>query len=181
MKQAFALIIVFLVLPIALPTLSAQSIYSGTVVGVVKDPSGSIVPAAKVNLRNPVTGYEQNTVADSAGAYRFNNIPQNNYRLTAEAPGFAPTSRTIDVRSSLPVVADIELGLIVKSTALSVTASTGLVETDPSTHEDVDRSSFLKLPTFSIPGAVEPGDRLQRAASRRMATDSSIRWATTGR
>ena len=80
--------------------------------GVVKDPTGSVVPGAKVNLRNPVTGYEQNTVTDSAGAYRFNNIPQNNYRLTAEAPGFAPTSRTIDVRSSLPIVADISLDLL---------------------------------------------------------------------
>ncbi len=121
--------------------------------GVVTDPSGSIVPAAKVNLRNPVTGYEQNTVADITGAYRFNNIPQNNYRLTAEAPGFAPTSRTIDVRSSLPVVADIALDLLAKSTALKVTASAGLVETDPSTHQDVDRSAFLKLPTLLDPAA----------------------------
>ena len=168
MKQAFALFIVFLVLPFAHPTLSAQSIHSGTVMGVVKDPSGSIVPAAKVNLRNPVTGYEQNTVADSAGAYRFNNIPQNNYRLTAEAPGFAPTSRTIDVRSSLPVVADISLDLLAKSTALSVTASAGLVETDPSTHQDVDRSAFLKLPTSARSGcAVEPGDYRQQRRCRR--------------
>ena len=92
---------------------------------MVKDQSGSVVPGAKVNLHNPVTGYEQNTVTDSAGAYRFNNIPQNNYLLTAEAPGFAATSRTIDVRSSLPIVADISLDLPAKSTALNVTASAG--------------------------------------------------------
>ena len=79
MRQAFTLFFVLLALPVARRTLSAQSIYSGTVVGVVKDPSGSIVPAAKVNLRNPVTGYEQNIVVDSVGAYRFNNISQNNY------------------------------------------------------------------------------------------------------
>jgi Carboxypeptidase regulatory-like domain len=119
MKPPFALWFAFLVFLFTHPTLSAQSIHSGTVSGVIKDQTGSVVPGAKVNLRNPVTGYEQNMVADSTGAYRFNNIPLNNYRLTAEAPGFAPTIRTIDVRSSLPIVADISLDLLAASTALT--------------------------------------------------------------
>src|SRR5258708_476312 len=95
--------------------LSAQSIHSGTVVGVVKDPTGSVLPGEKVNLRNPVTGYEKNSVTDSAGSYRFNNIPQNNCLLTATVPGFAPASRTIDVRSSLPLTADFSLALLAKA------------------------------------------------------------------
>jgi Carboxypeptidase regulatory-like domain len=144
-------------LPLAPSTLSAQSINSGTVSGVIKDQTGSVVPGAKVNLRNPVTGYEQNIVTDSSGAYRLNNIPQNNYRLTVEAPGFAPAIRTVDVRSSLPMVVDISLELLATSTALSVTASGTLVETDPSTHQDVDRSAFLKLPV------ADPGAQLSQA------------------
>ena len=115
-------------------------------------PRAPSCPAPRVNLRNPVTGYEQRTVTDASGAYRFNNIPQNNYRLTAEAPGFAPASQPIDVRSSLPIVADISLDLLAASTALNVPASAAMVETDPSTHQDVDRSAFLKLPVFA-PGA----------------------------
>ena len=162
MKQPFslrrvALWYVFLVLPFAHTTLSAQSINSGTVLGVIKDQTGSVVPGAKVNLKNPVTGYEQNTITDAAGAYRFNNIPQNNYRLTAEASGFAPAIRTLDVRSSLPMVADISLEILSASTALNVTASGAMVETDPSTHQDVDRSAFLKLPVF------DPGAQLSQA------------------
>src|SRR5260370_10075495 len=153
-RRAGMLWCAFLVLPFAHRTLSAQSIQSGTVLGVVKDPAGTVVPGAKVNLRNPVTGYEQNTVTDSAGAYRFNNIPQNNYRLTAEAPGFASTSRTIDGRSSLPVIVDIAMDLGAASTTLNVTTSAALVETDPSTHQDVDRSAFLKLPLM------DPGNQL---------------------
>src|SRR5258708_25822700 len=153
-RRAGMLWCAFLVLPFAHRTLSAQSIQSGTVLGVVRDPAGSVVPDAKVNLRNPVTGYEQNTVADSAGTYRFNNIPQNNYRLTAEAPGFASKSQTIDVRSSLPMVVDITLDLGAASTTLNVTTSAALVETDPSTHQDVDRSAFLKLPVMN------PGNQL---------------------
>jgi hypothetical protein len=103
--------------------------------GVVRDPTGSLVPGAKVNLKNPVTGYEQNSVTDSAGSYRFNNIPQNNYLLTVTVPGFAPANRTIDVRSSLPITADFSLALLAKATTLDVTASGALVESDPSTHQ----------------------------------------------
>src|SRR5437667_4433845 len=57
----------------------AQSISSGTVTGVVTDPSGGLVRGARVQLRNPVTGYEQSVVTDDAGSFRFNHIPQNNY------------------------------------------------------------------------------------------------------
>jgi hypothetical protein len=60
LQRAVALCCALLVLPFS--HLCAQSIHSGTVVGVVKDPTGSVAPGAKVNLKNPVTGYEQNTI-----------------------------------------------------------------------------------------------------------------------
>ena len=133
---------------------SAQSINSGTVTGTVKDPSGAIVAGAQVLLSNPVTGYQQKTITDSFGTYRFNNIPRNTYRLSAEAAGFDVSIRDVDVRSSLPITADFELKVSGRSTKMNVTASTSLVETEPSTHQDVDRSSFLKLP------ALNPGNQL---------------------
>ena len=125
--------------------------------GVVKDPAGAVVPDAKVNLHNAVTGYDKSTVTDTTGAYRFNNIPQNNYRLTADAPGFTSTSQTIDVRNSLPMSVDITLDLGAASTTVNVTASGAVVETDPSTHQDVDRSAILKLPV------ADPGAQLSQA------------------
>ena len=157
LRRAAGLWCAFLVLPLAHRSLSAQSIQSGTVFGVVKDPAGAVVPDAKVNLHNAVTGYDKSTVTDSTGAYRFNNIPQNNYRLTAEAPGFTSTSQTIDVRSSLPMSVDITLDLGAASTTVNVTTSGAVVETDPSTHQDVDRSAFLKLPV------ADPGAQLSQA------------------
>ena len=70
----------------ALPALS-QSINSGTILGTVTDPSGAVVAGAMVRLQNSVTGYMQSVTADSSGAFRFNNVPQNNYRLTVDAQG----------------------------------------------------------------------------------------------
>ncbi len=75
----------------------SQSISSGTVAGTVADPSGAVIADAAVQLRNPVTGYEQTLKTDSAGAFRFNNIPQNSYRLTAASPGFASAIQDVDV------------------------------------------------------------------------------------
>lgn len=132
----------------------AQSINSGTVMGTVRDPSGSVVAGARVLLSHPVTGYQQATLTDGFGKYRFNNIPINTYRLAAEAIGFDISTQDVDVRSSLPITADVELRLTGKSTKFNVTASGSLVETEPSTHQDVDRNAFLKLPTTN------PGNQL---------------------
>ncbi len=157
MKLA-SIVFLGLLLFLCLVTGNAQSINSGTVTGTVTDPSGAVVKGARVGLRNPVTGYEQSAVTDISGSFRFNNIPQNNYRLTASAAGFGVASQEIDVRSSLPLTANISLKVAAETTTVNVTDTTGAtVETDPAAHQDVDRSSFLKLPTF------DPGGTLSQA------------------
>ena len=44
--------------------------------GTVLDPSGAIVREVTVNLENPGTGYSQAAPTDSAGVFRFNNVPR---------------------------------------------------------------------------------------------------------
>ncbi len=131
-----------------------QSISSGTVTGTVSDQSGAVVRGAVVLLRNGVTGYQQSSVTDAEGSFRFTNVPQNNYQLTARASGFSLTSLEADVRSSLPVNVNLALKVAGGTTTVTVEAAGALVETDPSAHQDVDRSSFLKLPTFDPAGGL---------------------------
>ncbi len=130
----------------------AQSINSGTITGAVTDQSNAVVRGAKVTLRNPVTGYDQSTVTDESGVFRFNNVPQNGYRLTVTAPGFSNASQQIEVRSSVPMTANVALTVASSSTTVTVEASGAMVEQDPSAHIDVDRNQILKLP-LSDPGA----------------------------
>src|SRR6266404_2504049 len=73
----------------------AQSISSGTVTGTVADPSGAVVSGAAVEIRNPITGYQQTTSTDANGSFRFNNVPFNNYRVTATRSGFNPAAQNI--------------------------------------------------------------------------------------
>jgi hypothetical protein len=139
--------------------LLAQSISSGTVTGTVSDQSGATLAQATVALKNPVTGYTQSVSSDNNGSFRINNVPPNNYDLTVSAPGFASTTQHVNVRSKLPITANISLKVASASTTMTVESGGARVESDPSAHQDVDRSSFLKLPTF------DPGGSLSQAVT----------------
>jgi hypothetical protein len=67
--------------------LPAQSITS-TVLGTVKDPSGRVIAAAKVELVNKGTDARRSTVTSETGDFRFSDIDAGSYTLTIEAPGF---------------------------------------------------------------------------------------------
>src|SRR5215472_9028137 len=80
-----------------------QSGSSGSITGVVTDPSGAVVPNAKVEARNPVSGFSRTTSTDASGKFTLPNVPFNPYHLTIVGAGFVPYASDIDVRSTVPV------------------------------------------------------------------------------
>ncbi len=56
--------------------------------GTVTDPSGAVIPAAKLTLVNVDTGAQREDAADSQGRYTFAQVQPGRYRLVAKAPGF---------------------------------------------------------------------------------------------
>src|SRR5205814_9946779 len=68
-------------------TLWAQGIFA-TLTGVVTDPSESVVPNAKVTLRDVGSGSMRETTSNGEGYYTFASVPVGTYALTAEAQGF---------------------------------------------------------------------------------------------
>jgi Carboxypeptidase regulatory-like domain/TonB dependent receptor-like, beta-barrel len=61
---------------------------SGTILGVVKDASGGVVPGAAVTARSVDTGQSRSAVTEADGSYRFNALPVGNYEVRVEAKGF---------------------------------------------------------------------------------------------
>lgn len=95
----------------------AQS--TGTVQGVVKDPSGGIVPAATVTLLNLATQQKAQATTTAAGTYSFAFLPPGEYSLTVDHAGF-----THFVRDRIPV--DVA-GVAVVDVTLQVGAATETV------------------------------------------------------
>ena len=91
-------------LGIAVTLAGAQSVgNSGSVTGTVTDSTGAVVAGAKVQIHNPVSGFDRSTTTDNAGAFAFTNIPFNHYHLSVTAAGFMAYAQDVEPRSSVPV------------------------------------------------------------------------------
>src|SRR6267142_6488061 len=145
LATALFILSIFLAQPV-----QAQSVASGTVEGTVADPTGAVVSGAKVQIRNPLTGYQQATTTDTSGVFRFSNLPFNNYHIEITQQGFAAAGQDVNVRSTVP--ASVKVTLTVAGVTESVTVeATGadILENVPYAHSDVDVSTLNKLPTLS--------------------------------
>ena len=130
--------------------LLAQSVASGTIEGTVVDPTGGVVVGATVEIRNPITGFQQMVLTDASGMFRFTNIPFNPYHLQVTQQGFSPAAQDVNVRATVPISVKITLAVAGLTEAVSVEAGAGdIVENVPYAHADVDRNILDKLPTFS--------------------------------
>jgi hypothetical protein len=129
--------------------LRAQSGNSGTIRGTVLDPSGAVIKGASVGIHNPVSHYSRSAQTDDQGSFEFRNVPFNNYHVQTSAQNFQTNQRDVDVRSSVPL--EIKIGLVIgtETTTVEVTEGADLVETVPTTHTDVDRELFDKMPLES--------------------------------
>jgi hypothetical protein len=134
----------------------AQLGNSGSIEGVVKDPSGSSVPGARVEITNPATGFHRDVTTDTDRAYRFTNVPFNPYHLVVSASGFSSFTQDVDLRSTVPVNLPVTLKLgSAASTTITVEANGGdLVENESTFHTDVDQQLIDRLPLESASSSV---------------------------
>ena len=128
--------------------LSAQST-SGTVNGLVTDPSGAAVPGATVVISNPVSGYSRTVVSDATGSFSFHNLPFNPYQVTATDAGFVATHQQVQISTAVPVRMTVALSVAASNTVVTVEAPPDLTENDPNFHTDVDRTMIARLPVES--------------------------------
>ncbi|HEV2381617.1 MAG TPA: carboxypeptidase-like regulatory domain-containing protein, partial [Terriglobia bacterium] len=61
---------------------------TGTILGTVSDPSGAVVPGAKVSLTNEGTNLTVTMTTGGDGGYTFSPVKIGTYTVTVEAAGF---------------------------------------------------------------------------------------------
>src|SRR5450759_2312386 len=93
--------------------LIAQDI-SGTIGGTILDPSGAMVPGAKVTITNTDRNQVLRTITtDPTGAYSAPLIPVGQYAVKVEVKGFKPETRTgvaLNVSDDLKINFTLQVG-----------------------------------------------------------------------
>jgi hypothetical protein len=129
------------------PQVVAQST-TASMLGVVRDSSGAVVPGAQVTVTNTGTSFNRTVTTDNEGSYLFTDLPIGSYQLKATMSGFenfVQTGITLVVNQNARV--DVPLTLGSASQTLQVNAQV----TDVDTHsavmgELVDRTRIQELP-----------------------------------
>src|SRR5687767_8188208 len=71
---------------------SAQE-YRGTVSGTVTDPNGSVVPGARVTVKNVGTNIAANVVTNESGSFTVPFLVPGTYSVTVAGDGFKTSTR----------------------------------------------------------------------------------------
>ena len=95
--------------------LSGASLWAGpggSISGTVRDPSGAVVPRARIIATEISTHVSQTESTDSKGFYSFLSLPVGTYNVHAEAPGFGSYLRTnVVLDADGKAVVDATLGI----------------------------------------------------------------------
>jgi hypothetical protein len=139
---------VLAVLLAALPL--AGQVETGQIVGTVMDPTGAVVPNAKVTVRAQATQVSRSATTNEAGLYTFANLLPGDYEITVEASGFATQRRPVTVAVGARVTVDFRLEVGRTETVVEVAATAVQVNTATQTLGVViDRQAVVELPSLT--------------------------------
>ncbi len=116
--------------------------------GVVTDPSGGVVPAAKVTLINTATNVPRSTATTAAGIYTFPAMLPGTYDLKVEAQGFrAFVQSGVILEVNLPATVNVVLQVGAVSQTVQVTGAPPLLNTTNATlGQTMGSSAIQNLP-----------------------------------
>lgn len=125
------LLLGILLLAVSIPAVAQSA--RGTITGVVKDPSGAVVPGAEITVTDKDTGVTYNTVSTEAGVYRTPYVPPGKYKITATLTGFkTAVADNVDVMVAQTVTVDLALEVGQVSDQVTVLAQTPILESSTS-------------------------------------------------
>ncbi|HXZ78389.1 MAG TPA: carboxypeptidase-like regulatory domain-containing protein [Terriglobales bacterium] len=125
----------------------AQSTF-GSILGVVKDPSGLVIPAAKITLLSLEEQSTHDTASEMDGSFQFMNVKPGRYEITANAQGFNQfklESVQLEARQTLRV--DLSMKVHSGSEIVDVGSTAPMINTESATlAESKDFIQISQLP-----------------------------------
>ncbi len=142
----------------------------GQISGVVRDPSGGVLPGVAITIVNVDTQFIRTETTDEHGAYVVTNLPVGDYSVTAELEGFRKATRTdFAVTADGRLTADFTLNVGQMTETVLVRAVRGeqvnrtsgeiarVIDGDQVRDLALSGRNYIELATL-IPGAVQLED-----------------------
>ncbi|MFY9977569.1 MAG: carboxypeptidase regulatory-like domain-containing protein, partial [Candidatus Sulfotelmatobacter sp.] len=142
------------------------TISTGSIQGSVTDPSGAVVPGAKISISNKATGRVITVKSTTAGAYTSGALTPGDYMLKVEAPGFKTTELAVTVQVGVTSPGNVKLQLGENTQVVEVQSSSVEVNTQQATVQGVlTQEQIENLPingrNFLDLAQLEPGVQIQ--------------------
>ena len=155
-----------LILALASPFAAAQTI-TGAFTGTLADPSGAVIPNAKVTATNTGTNVAYTAQSNAAGVYNLLFLPIGAYNLAAEVKGFKKgTAGPFSLQVNQVARVDFKLEIGDTSQTVEVTTAAPVLQTETTqTGESLGTKQLTEIPlkgrnfvslTLLVPGAVSP-------------------------
>ena len=144
LRLGFSLILAFC---LGVASATAQTT-TGTLLGVVQDKSGAVIPKAQVSAANEATGFSREAAGGASGEYTITLLPAGRYTVTIQAPGFKTKTLQgvvldIDQKARLDVTLDVGN----MSEKVTVEGEAALVRTETAEiGEVIENKRIVELP-----------------------------------
>jgi hypothetical protein len=130
-RGTFLAALVLLCLAIGMPRIGFAQINTGGIAGTVKDPSGAVIPSAKITLTNDATGIVTSTTSTSTGTYSLSGVMPGTYTLRGAIAGFQEfVSKGVEVHVQQTLTIDISLTTGNVEQEVVVTAAAPLLQAE---------------------------------------------------
>ncbi len=136
---------------------------TGSITGVVVDPTGAVISAATVTAQNPERGWEKHCITGEDGSFNLPVPAPGHYELQVEAPGFKPyVQNDLVLDQAATVALTVRLVLISESTTVEVSADRLQIDlSDTERGETIGSAQMTSVPlngrSFTDLVGIQPG------------------------
>ena len=129
-------------------TAAWAQVSTGTIVGLVEDPSGAAVPNAEISIKQAATGEVRTTRSNGNGEFNVPFLQPGGYAVTASAGGFkSKTLSDITLRVDQTVNLRVSLEIGSSTETVEVTGAAPLVDSATSSlGQVIENKQILEMP-----------------------------------
>lgn len=152
MKRGSLYLVGLLCAVLLAPGLMMSQVSYGTVTGRITDPTGAVVPGAKVTLRDRTTNITRSVESNNTGLYVFSDVKPSTYDVTVTKEGFQKAvvnGQAVIVGLSLTLNVTLQVGTTTQTVQITATPGAELQTLNSTIGTTLSGNAMLQMPTFS--------------------------------